>query len=73
MQAVVISRLLASQNFILYSKSNDLCIFNLRHAHGSLLAVSTIQEGSLMPIFYSYLLWSDKKSNNSKLSDPRLS
>src|SRR5210317_338511 len=48
MQAVVISRLLGSQNFILYCKSNDLCIFNVKLAHGSLLPVSTIPEGSLM-------------------------
>ena len=48
MQPVVISRLLGSHNFILYCKPNDLCIFDLKLAHGSLLPVSTIPKGSII-------------------------
>jgi hypothetical protein len=52
MQAVVISRLLRSENFILHCQSNDLCIFDLKLAHGFLLPVSTILEDLLCAIIY---------------------
>jgi hypothetical protein len=52
MQAMVISRLLGSQDFILHGKSNDPCIFDLKLAHGFLLPVSTILEDLSCAIIY---------------------
>jgi hypothetical protein len=48
METVVISRLLGSENFLLYRNPNNVRIFNFEFAHGSLLSARKIAKRSNM-------------------------